>query len=360
MKKKIVGLVLASMVFGLPFIFNDNQVEASDSCETYTNYYFFSDIASVDSYEKEMVGNTLNHTSREFTSIIPEDARIVSQGQVNLKRTGSSKSTSTWSLSNFWNYYKKVWPDGRDYYKEGNTYYISHGDWYLQGSPESSNHVILTGFTNYQLTNASVLPTKTTAYVSFGTEETNPNGLIGSVRRTYTKNGDDVGSTPLSFADSNNRSYVMPALYYIRYEVCEENENTYQVNEHFKDEDGNKIKDSVMGLFTELRDGATYNVSCPTSIDVDGKDYTLTKTSSNASGTINGSDVDVDCIYSLPTVIPDDDEPTTPTTPTNPIINVSNPQTWDLPMSIVLIVGVSAFIFAIYYLVKFVKKPKRG
>ena len=52
MKKKIVGLVLASMVFGLPFIFNDNQVEASDSCETYTNYYFFSDIASVDSYEK--------------------------------------------------------------------------------------------------------------------------------------------------------------------------------------------------------------------------------------------------------------------------------------------------------------------
>lgn len=354
MKKKIVGFALATMLLSLPFIFGGNKVDAADSCETYTNYYFFSDIASVSSYEKEMVGNTLNHTSREFVSIIPTDAKIVSQGQVTLKRTGSSMSTSSWSLSNFWSYFKGTGPNGDSYYKKGNTYYIGHGDWYLQGYPESSEHVNVTGFTTYQLVNATVLPTETKAYVSFGTEETNPDGLLGNVKRTYTEKSDDVGSTPIK-TNENYSSYVMPALYYIQYEVCEENENTYQVNEHFKNENGDKIKDSVMGLFTGLVDGDTYNVVCPTSLDVDGKTYTLTDTSDNASGTINGSDVDVDCIYTLPTT-PTVDKPT----PTPPTTNVSNPQTWDLPMSIVLIVGVSAFIFAIYYLVKFVKKPKRG
>lgn len=354
MKKKIVGFALATMLLSLPFIFDGNKVDAADSCETYTNYYFFSDIASVSSYEKEMVGNTLNHTSREFVSIIPTDAKIVSQGQVTLKRTGSSMSTSSWSLSNFWSYFKGTGPNGDSYYNEGNTYYIGHGDWYLQGYPESSEHVNVTGFTTYQLVNATVLPTETKAYVSFGTEETNPDGLLGNVKRTYTEKGDDVGSTPIK-TNENYSSYVMPALYYIQYEVCEENENTYQVNEHFKNENGDKIKDSVMGLFTGLVDGDTYNVVCPTSLDVDGKTYTLTDTSDNASGTINGSDVDVDCIYTLPTT-PTVDKPTS----TPPTTNVSNPQTWDLPMSIVLIVGVSAFIFAIYYLVKFVKKPKRG
>ena len=356
MKKKIVGLVLFSLLLSLPFIFNDSKVEASDSCKTYTNYYFFSDIASVDNYEKVMVGNTRNHTSREFASIIPEDARIISQDQVSLTRSGSSMNTSEWSVSNFWSHFKALQADSDGYYNDGDVYFVGHDAWYLEGQPESNNHVIITGFTNYQLVNASVLPTSTTAYISFGTVDTNPNGLIGSVSRTYTEDGDDVGSEPLSF-DNGNTSYVMPALYYIQYEVCEENENTYQVNEHFKDEDGNKIQDSVMGLFTNLRDGSSYNVVCPTSLSVNGKNYTLSKTSSNASGVIDGSDVDVDCIYKLPTIVPTDN---TPTTPSNPTTNVSNPQTWDLPMSIVVIVGVGAFIFAIYYLVKFVKKPKRS
>lgn len=355
MKKKIFGVVVcASIVFGLFLVGGNKGVEAADSCETYTNYYFFSDIASVNGYTNEMVGTTINHTSREFTSIIPTDAKFIDQGQVTLTRSGSSKNTSTWSLSNFWSYSKKIGVGGVDYYNEGNTFYMGHGAWYLEGHPETDEKTSVAQFTNYQLVNASVLPTTTKTYVSFGTVDTNPNGLLGTVKRTYTKDGDDVGSMPLSF-DDGRKSYVMPALYYIKYEVCEENENTYQVNEHFKNENGDKIKDSVMGLFTDLKDGASYSVTCPTSLDVDGKTYTLTKTSDNAIGKIDGSDVDVDCIYKLPTTLVVDDTPKDET-PSNPTTNIVNPQTLDLPMSIVIIVGIMAFGFAVYYLVKFFKK----
>ncbi len=288
MKKKLIGLVLTAFVAVTPFVFSD--AKANDSCTSHINYYFFTDIAEIKGYERNMVGKTIKHTSEYFKSTIPANAKQVSSGQVPLSRTGNAQSKSGWSLNNFWSAFRVG-----EY--SNNVSYIGHGAWYKEGEQESNRFTGLGGFTSNQLSNASLLP-KTTAKIFYGTVETNPSGLVGTVSRTYSKT-DSNGLTPIQVNESN-QSYVMPALYYIEYEVCEQvDEERYQVNQFFYDEEGKTIQEAKYGVFKDLENGARYFVDVPTSITVGDRKYTLIKVPDNANGTINNSDVDVKCYYKL-------------------------------------------------------------
>lgn len=304
MKKNKV--ILAGAVLGLLglgcFLDNNNQVKAAENCTVYTNYYFFSEVIDADWYDENLASGGTRELNADFISSIPADAKHVASGSVTLVRGGSYKSTSKWDLVTFWDYFQRANYQGGTTrtYTDGTTSYLGHGKWSfvsgVGGGPiDVSDHVSVEEFTPAEVANASILPTKDDIRLTFATVEIEPETLQGTVSRTFGPS-DDVGSAPFPMQGEVNNDYQAPALYYIQYEVCEEEK--YMITTLFKD---NETKEEIKKKEETDRiyeTGDKETISCPVTISTTDGDYKLVSNSS-ISVTITDKDETVECLYEL-------------------------------------------------------------
>lgn len=295
-KNKIIlfGAILG--IIGLVcFLGNNNQVKAAENCTVYTNYYFFSEVMDADWYEENLANGGESVYFGEFTSIIPANAKFVSEGQINLVRTGTSMTLKEWDLVSFWDYFKKANYQGgtEKVYKEGNITYLGHGKWGSTAG-EQTNHVSVESYTSTALSNASLIPNDSID-LHFTTVEVAPSTLRGNVTRTYGPS-DDKGSAPFPMQGETRNDYQLPALYYVQYEVCEEEK--YMITTLFKDNETKeeiKTKEETDRIY-ETGDKET--ISCPANIPTTGGNYKLVS-DSQVSVTISDKDETVECLYEL-------------------------------------------------------------
>lgn len=344
--RKTCGLFLSALSIAMPFMVSPNKVEAEE-CTTHTNYYFYADVASEYSWTNALVGKTRVHGT-SFPNIIPEGAKNFKYDTVSLTRDSVEMSPTSWSLTDFWKYYNIAYSTPNKVYEAGNSAYLAHDAWYLNGSETSNDHVTwLSGVTESKLAAASILPSFNYAAVTVSTSNMSES-LIASVTRKYTE-ADVNGVTPDNLYSNDYKSYAVPTLFYIQYDVCNGGNTPapggkYKVTKNFLDSNTKaQIKDSeVVG--SDYADGQDYSTTCDPTIG----DYKLVS-SANLSGKINGKDVVLECLYSK------NSSGGTPSNPSNPGDGNTdkNPGTSDMPIYIVWAIGIGALGYAVYYFNKY-------
>ncbi len=345
--RKTCGLFLSALSIVMPFIVSPNKVEAKE-CKQHTNYYFYIDVASEYSWTNALVGKTRSHVT-SFPNIIPENATDFTYDTVTLTRESVERTTSSWSLSDFWKYYNIAFSTGKKYYDTGEIAYLAHGDWYLNGNESSSDGVAwLSGVTESKLAAASIIPSTYYATVNISTSNMSDT-LLSTVTRKY-REGDINGVTPDYLYSNDYKSYAVPTLAYIQYNVCEDETPTpapvtkYKVTVNFLDKSTrSQIKDSkVVG--SNYIDGQDYNADCDPTIG----DYKLVS-SAHLSGKISGKDVVLECLYEKTS------SGGAPSNPSNPGDGNTgtNPGTADMPIYIVWAIGIGALGYAVYYFNKY-------
>lgn len=339
--KKTSGILAAALIGVLPFINGPLQAKAEgeeQNCTSHTNYYFFTDIANDAIYEEKIKGKTRNHFG-EFANVIPAGAKEVSSGEIELSRSGSSMTNSEWSLNNFWTNFKKAYYDGTgDYvYEDGDVTYLGHSTWSINGGETQTSGVSLEDISVSDLVKASVLPPNS-INITFTTKENGGDKFLSGITRDYTGSVDMGTGVPI--LGEATSEYVMPALYYIEYEVCEggtpgpEPTTKYKVTQYFKD---NKTKQEIINskvIGSDYEDGSSYSARCPVTIG----DYELVSKEGH-SGTIKGADVKIDCFYEL-------------TEGGDP----GNVQTSDILIGVVWFIGIASLGYAAYYYNKYYRK----
>ncbi len=339
--KKACGALLSTLAIAMPFaVLFKQDVQAAEECKTYTNYYFYADVASETSFNNTMRGNEINH-STGFANIIPDDATRVASGTVTLTRSGSSMTTSSWSLTNFWDYYNRAFSASNLIYTSGDVNYIGHSDWFVDGGQVSNDHVTFIASSS-QLAAASILAGLNAPTVYWGTKGNGEEKLSGVIKRTYNSSSDY--GTPDYLYSRDYKSYAMPSLYYIQYKTCTTSADPtptpskYKVTKYFKEDGTGKTIRNPEVIGSDYADGATYSTTCPAEID----NYKLVS-NANVSGTINGADATVECLYKASGSAGGE--------------NVKdNPGTSDIPIYIVWAIGIGALGYSIYYFNKYYKK----
>ena len=298
MKKNKV--ILAGAVLGLLglgcFLDNNNQVKAAENCTVYTNYYFFSEVMDAGWYEENLASGGQTVYFGDFTSIIPAEAKHKDHGQISFTRTGTSMSLTKWDLVSFWDYFKKANYQGgsEKVYREGNNAYLGHGKWASQGGEEQTKHVSVESYTSTALANASLIPVDS-IYLTFNTVETSPSVVRGTVTRNFGS-GVDVGSAPFPMQGETRNDYQLPALYYIQYEICEEEK--YKITTYFKDNETKEEIKTKEETERKYENGDKETINCPSSIPTSKGNYNLVS-SPFVNVTITDKDETAECLYEL-------------------------------------------------------------
>ena len=352
--KKTCGFVLSTLAIVMPFI---TSIENVSAAETHTNFYFFSDALTVySSSDQESIINRINkatNTTNDYVYDIPSNAEIVNQGWVDLSESGgdsSGQSTSNWNVRMFWSMYQATYRrlvgTGEGIYtpdEDGLYHYQLHGGWSSGGVDFDVNDKLNVSTSSLDgLVNASVIPevSKST------TVDINRQGRMISVtiQRTVSDSSPNIDAwkTPISLSNDDVTAdwVLVPALYYLTYEIPDEEVPLFAITQFYYDNNtGEEIQASkVMG--TNYENGKTYSIACPATVG----SYRLVS-NANTSVTINNVDGESKCYYEL-TSTPVDDE------------IQQNPTTSDIPIYIVWAIGVGALGYSVYYFNKYYKKNK--
>lgn len=361
--KKACGVVLSTLAIVMPFMVKVENVSAK---ETHTNFYFFSDSFTIsETTTQEILIDRVNESSnstKAFAYNIPTNAVIIDDGWVDLVESGddSGHSTSEWDIREFWSIYKESYrtlintdgdgvytPETSDFY-----HYQLHGAWQITGNDHTfkvDRQLDVTGSNLDDLVDATILP-EVSNNTTVDIDRDGENREIDiTIERTISESSPNIDAwkTPIELvnADDVTADWVLvPALYYLTYEIPDGEVPLYAITQYFYDnKTGEEVMSSVEhGRFYE--NGKTYSFACPAIITNDDRSYHLVS-DANASVTIDNADGKVECYYELIS-IPVDDE------------IQENPTTSDIPIYIVWAIGAGALGYSVYYFNKYYRKNK--
>ena len=286
MKNKLLKIFFMSIML---FVLFASGVKADDaSCETYTNYYFFSYIADESDVVSGIQNSSDGYVTKKYgtyVSSFPSTETIKSQGRVCMKKGDNVDGTSddcieTMSLEDFYNYYKKTINDGTygtlvtsegetgySKYTEGNNSYFIHGLWFevdedgnISDITKESQRIWI--IETNKLVNASMFPSTTNINYTLKSEY-----VYFEVSRVLEQSG--LTGIETFELDDFEEAVLFPTMYKVDYEVCDEVEDVLykaKINYYYKDTgEYVEFEDGSDNPYTEdnLRTGYENNVVSP-------------------------------------------------------------------------------------------------
>lgn len=296
MKKKLFLLTtyILSLVIGVYNV--DSKEVKADTCEKYTNYYLFLSTTQYQYYLDNFDENReFNHKDiKKYKLGVPDsdeeyDVEILNDGKVELTEdstTGISKMT----YDEFYTIYNQA--ESNKAYVDGNSSYI-RAIWYENDGEEKDNTIKLTDslevFKEHLPENIQE-PTIKLVKDENGKDKLSDTRAEFQITRT-------ISESDIENISSGN--VYLPAVYYIRYEVCPINTSSNKVIKYFVDK---KTDESIKSpIEIDLEDGEEYDAyECPKEFDLGEDGLYILDTESKSSfegGTINGEDVIFECFY---------------------------------------------------------------
>lgn len=297
-KKVTFGMLFTVLVITLSIINKDHleEVKAAGGCPTHTNYYFYSLVASYDSYLDEEFPYHRVHTSY-FSDELPEGA-VVDTAQYNWLDLGSGENG--WTIRKFWNikYYQ---PDELDVVKNGDEWYFLHAPaWVDDGKGEESEDAV--DVTEYNI--EDIIRNSYYAEASDGTmalriQDSATDTISGTIVRRIEDTWIDFAAMVKAQANGTEHpthgQIWLPAVLEVTFEVCEEIEEPdteYNVVVKYVDnESGDTLKsDKDLGKYAT---GEEYSATCDDAIG----EYKLVS-QKELGGVMADSNVTLYCRYS--------------------------------------------------------------
>lgn len=369
MKNKLLktGFLSLLLMFGLT---NTVHAEKANVCTTYNNYYLFNEINTKTHIEGKISDNNNSWTTRNATYFpsIPENAEAPKNNEAIISRrvclkkgdlvdgNNSICKDNTWTLEKFYEKelfivnnpttvndlkinegitsysYRSEEGTDADGKKEITTYY-KHGRWFVA---EENDNLIEEGggsvkyIDTYKndlsvLVNGSILP-ETTLTMTDATVSP----IKGVVARKFTSL-DGLTAFKVDWNGSEKESVLSPALYQIKYTLCEE-KDVYKAQIDYVYTDGSEAAPSHNE--DELEAGYTNKVTSPTikNCTPDKKDVTISIDKDNPK------DFHEKVIYTCKT----DNE-------------ADNPTTGSALIFVAWVVGIGALGYSVYYFSKLKK-----
>lgn len=312
MKKKIV--MLATFVIALVVVLCNLGTEkvnaeetGNNSCQVYTNYYLYMDAIHSSWYDEEYCdNNTCNgsgydstkgvfyhETAKEFSLGAPvseEDAEFGAV-EITLDDTTDYKKMG---LEEFYNAFSSIEdniPSEAITESDGSiTRYIRAIKWETTNATSTTFTDICKTYDEFK----TLVPTGDSLN---GREFTsgsmwNKETFYARIYRTWEK--EDV-------AHIENKTVFSPAVYYVRYEICGEEQDVYKTTAHyFNKETNEKLKEDLI-WDSGLKTGDSYEgYTCPEAInDKEGNKWILSANDGYEykGGTIEDKDIDFNCYY---------------------------------------------------------------
>ena len=310
-KKTILGTLFVALLLVLPFVNKGGieKVKAEPNCHTHTNYYFYSLVASYDSYRNGKFPLQRVHTSY-FSDELPEGA-VIESAQYNWLDLGAGEDG--WTISKFWT--TDITIDDDDKTPEGAPKPKKNGDeWYFAHAlawvddatgEEREDNVEPTQYATSDLVRNSFYAQSSDGIMALRIQDSANNLIIGSVKRLIDSDwiafADKVKAQANGTEHPTDGQIWIPSLLQVTFDVCEdepepepEPDPEYNVIVKYVDDETNQeIKNQKdLGSF---KTGEDYATTCDDTIG----DYELVS-EKELSGTMANSDVTLYCRYRQP------------------------------------------------------------
>ena len=187
-KKTILGTLFVALLLVLPFVNKGGieKVKAEPNCHTHTNYYFYSLVASYDSYRNGSFPLQRVHTSY-FSDELPEGA-VIESAQYNWLDLGAGEDG--WTFSKFWT--TDITIDDNDKTPEGAPKPKKNGDeWYFAHAlawvddatgVEKEENIEPTQYATSDLIRNSYYAQSSDGIMALRIQDTANNLIVGSVK----------------------------------------------------------------------------------------------------------------------------------------------------------------------------------
>lgn len=294
MKKKKMIIITFVIAFLIGIICIDNKEvkadESGESCTTYINYYLMMDAITYNEYKK-MGESGVHKTIKTFSLGVGDDIVLskVTKGLVEVDKNSvdSTDLTTSMSLKTFYDYFYNSTNDKAEEKSMGNYVirYIRAEEWYNSEGAQTTVTPISETYEEFVTRVPDIIRTPEFDKPSISSDSASIN-----IERSWELTDFTTAS------QEPNKSIFSPAVYYAKYEDCE---NTYQTKAHYILKSSNKELGSQV-IEKSLSDGSKYSAyTCPGTYTANNVTYIRSETDKYEfpEGTINGKNVDFNCYY---------------------------------------------------------------
>lgn len=296
MKKKIL-LLSTFIIAALVILCTGNKKEVkAEECPVYYNYYLFLDGTKKVYMESLIKTNDPYHyyTGKDFNLGVPEEAKEVNGGSVDFVENEQESNETKWTVGQFYDIFtsKALGTGEVSTYDKNNTGNKSYARAYLWKNEAGESQ-----------TGVQDPPKNKTDFLAGVPKfEGNPTFTIDNIGRTGIDSKSSFrierkwSSAAIGALDDSVEIVFSPAVYYVSYQLCEEETPTYTLTvEHLLDDETNKkLKDNFVDT-KKYKTGEDYEYNCPA---IDG--YTVVNSSNKPStvdGTFEDKDITRQCYY---------------------------------------------------------------
>lgn len=382
LKKKILGVSLATLLVGMPFMTNKvEEVKAADCPNFYADYIFVHAGARDNEDFKNKTEEWVKIRGSQFPIETPEGA-VLEAGKVRGKWIIAEGGAITDTELNYWSKEKiatdviKKWNTNvmrGAPVKAANNHWIYYHDKLHRGEEITDTSEASAPDVDYstnEIVKSMIFPKNETYGDEIGAQLVyatlaGKNYIEGFVKRTYSVAamnafGEDMIARGSGSSHPTETRWYAPAIYRVTYQVCSNSgsDNTdgnsgnnggnnngsdtstnYTLTVNYYDKAGNRISNPVSGgsklvnPSTQTKaSGSDYSVVCPSDLKSGNTNYILDGKPSNASGVMD-SNKTVNCYYTT-----------------------DSSKTADIPIFIVWGIGGAALAYSIYFFRRYYKE----